>query len=118
MPALAATYAIMTALACACPSSQVWDVAQCKCVRTLRGHQQPVQRVTICSGRLYSTAGRNIRIWDLATLELLHIIQTQQKCVSLLALAAAPDGTVYAAGQVRSPAPALKQHTHNKQAAA
>ena len=75
-------------------------MTQCKCLRTLKGHQQPVQRIAICGKRLYSTAGRNIRIWDLATFEALHIIQTQQKCVSLLALAAAPDGTVYAAGQV------------------
>ena len=83
---------------------QVWDTAQCKCVHTLRGHKQPVQRIAICGSRLYSTAGRDIRVWDVATFECLQVIRTQQDCGALLAMTAAPDGTVYVGGQVCSPA--------------
>ena len=79
---------------------QVWDTGQCKCVATLRGHEQPVQRLAICGARMYSTAGRTIRVWDVASLACLHLISTQQDCGALLAMAAAPDGTVYVGGQV------------------
>lgn len=85
---------------------QVWHTGQCKCVHTLRGHKQPVQRIAICGGRLYSTAGRNIRVWDVATFECLQVIKTQQDCGALLAMTAAPDGTVYVGGQV-----SLHQHS-------
>ncbi|KAL3135302.1 hypothetical protein ABBQ32_007500 [Trebouxia sp. C0010 RCD-2024] len=78
---------------------KVWHTGQCKCVHTLRGHKQPVQRIAICGGRLYSTAGRNIRVWDVATFECLQVIKTQQDCGALLAMTAAPDGTVYVGGQ-------------------
>ena len=83
-----------------CCAWQVWDTGQCKCVHTLRGHKQPVQRIAICGRRLYSTAGRTIRVWDVATFECLQVIRTQQDCGALLAMTAAPDGTVYVGGQV------------------
>lgn len=73
-------------------------------MHTLRGHKQPVQRIAICGSRLYSTAGRDIRVWDVATFECLQVIRTQQDCGALLAMTAAPDGTVYVGGQVCSPA--------------
>lgn len=79
-------------------------MAQCKCVHTLRGHKQPVQRIAICGSRLYSTAGRDIRVWDVATFECLQVIRTQQDCGALLAMTAAPKGTVYVGGQVCLPA--------------
>ncbi len=79
---------------------QVWDTAQCKCLHSLKGHQQPVQRIAICGSRMYSTAGRNIRVWDVATFKCLQVIKTQQDCGALLAMTAAPDGTVYVGGQV------------------
>ena len=79
---------------------QVWDTAQCKCLHTLQGHQQPVQRIAICGSRMYSTAGRNIRVWDVATFKCLQVIKTQQDCGALLAMTAAPHGTVYVGGQV------------------
>ncbi|DBB02245.1 TPA: hypothetical protein ACH3X3_011267 [Trebouxia sp. C0006] len=78
---------------------KVWDTAQCKCLHTLKGHQQPVQRIAICGSRMYSTAGRNIRVWDVATFKCLQVIKTQQDCGALLAMTAAPDGTVYVGGQ-------------------
>ena len=59
-----------------------------------------MQRIAICGSRLYSTAGRNIRVWDVATFECLQVIKTQQDCGALLAMTAAPDGTVYVGGQV------------------
>ena len=83
-----------------CCIQQVWDTEQCKCVHTLRGHKQPVQRIAICGSRLYSTAGRNIRVWDITTFECLQVIRTHQDCGALLAMTAAPDGTVYVGGQV------------------
>ena len=59
-----------------------------------------MQRIAICGARLYSTAGRNIRVWDVATFQCLQVIKTQQDCGALLAMTAAPDGTVYVGGQV------------------
>ena len=79
---------------------QAWNTLQCKCLHTLRGHQQPVQRIAICGTRLYSTAGRNIMVWDVNSFERLQVIKTQQDCGALLAMTAAPNGTVYVGGQV------------------
>ena len=92
--------ALSVVFATVCLVWQVWDTGQCKCVHTLRGHKQPVQRIAICGKRLYSTAGRTIRVWDVATFECLQVIRTQQDCGALLAMTAAPDGTVYVGGQV------------------
>lgn len=78
---------------------KVWDTSQCKCLHSLRGHKQPVQRIAICGKRMYSTAGRDVRVWDVDSFACLQVIKTQQDCGALLALAAAPDGTVYVGGQ-------------------
>ena len=43
---------------------QVWDVVGGQCVATLTGHNKPVQSLCIADGRLYSTAGRYLRAWD------------------------------------------------------
>ena len=79
---------------------QVWDLAQGKCVRTLTGHSRPVQRLHIASGRLYSIGGRSLRVWDLATYTCLRVQQQPRESGALFALAVAPNGTVYVAGQV------------------
>ena len=81
---------------------QVWDLAQGKCVRTLTGHSRPVQRLHIASGRLYSIGGRSLRVWDLATYTCLRVQQQPRESGALFALAVAPNGTVYIAGQVRA----------------
>lgn len=80
---------------------QVWDLAQGKCVRTLTGHSRPVQRLQISGGRLYSIGGRSLRVWDLATYTCLRVLQQPRESGALSALAVAPHGTVYVAGQVR-----------------
>ncbi|CAL8463359.1 g2893 [Coccomyxa elongata] len=78
---------------------KVWDLAQGKCMRTLTGHSRPVQRLHIAGGRLYSIGGRSLRVWDLATYTCLRVLQQPRESGALSALAVAPHGIVYVAGQ-------------------
>ena len=80
--------------------SQVWDLSTFACVKTLRGHNKPVQVLQQRHGLLYSIGGRKIRIWDLTTFCCLKNIHTQDDGGAMRALAVGSDGTIYVGGQV------------------
>ena len=81
---------------------QVWDVVGGQCVATLTGHNKPVQSLLIVDGRLYSTAGRYLRVWDVdaPSFPCVHVLQLPRNGGAISALARDDAGIVYVAGQV------------------
>ena len=70
------------------------------CLKTLYGHNKPVQKLAQKAGKLYSIAGRKIRIWDVLTFKCIRNMHTEDEGGGLRALVVADDNTVYVAGQV------------------
>jgi WD40 repeat protein len=48
---------------------QVWNLADCRKVATLRGHERSILTLRVHLGRLYSSAGCTVKIWSLTTYE-------------------------------------------------
>ena len=83
-------------------SLQVWDLQQGKCMRTLTGHSQPVQKLHVDGQRLFSIGGRSLRVWDLTTFVCVHVIHLPRDNGAISALAMNPGRMLYIAGQVRA----------------
>ena len=83
-------------------SLQVWDLQQGKCMRTLTGHSQPVQKLHADGQRLFSIGGRSLRVWDLTTFVCVHVIHLPRDNGAISALAMNPGRMLYIAGQVRA----------------
>ena len=81
---------------------QVWDLQQGKCMRTLTGHSQPVQKLHADGQRLFSIGGRSLRVWDLTTFVCVHVIHLPRDNGTISALAINPGRMLYIAGQVRT----------------
>ena len=81
---------------------QVWDLQQGKCMRTLTGHSQPVQKLHADGQRLFSIGGRSLRVWDLTTFVCVHVIHLPRDNGAISALAMNPGRMLYIAGQVRA----------------
>jgi WD40 repeat protein len=47
----------------------VWNLADCRKVATLRGHERSILTLRVHQGRLYSSAGCTVKIWNLTTYE-------------------------------------------------
>ena len=82
---------------------QIWDVAGGQCVATLARHNKPVQSLWIADGRLYSTAGRYLRVWDVSasSFPCVRVLQLPRNGGAISALALDSAGNVYVAGQVQ-----------------
>lgn len=82
---------------------QVWDVVGGQCVATLTGHNKPVQSLWIKDGRLYSTAGRYLRVWDVdaPSFPCVRVLQLPRNGGAISALALDDAGILYVAGQVQ-----------------
>ena len=72
------------------------------CVATLLGHTKPVQSLWTARGRLYSTAGRYLRVWDVTapSFPCVRVLQLPRDGGALGALALDATGALYVAGQV------------------
>ena len=81
---------------------QVWDLQQGKCMGTLTGHSQPVQKLHADGQRLFSIGGRSLRVWDLTTFLCVHVIHLPRDNGTISALAMNPGRMLYIAGQVKS----------------
>lgn len=71
-------------------------------MRTLCGHNKPVQKLEVRGRRLVSIAGRKIRVWCVDTLRCVRNVHTQDGGGALRALAVADRDTVYVSGQVQT----------------
>ena len=69
---------------------------------TLLGHTKPVQSLWSARGRLYSTAGRYLRVWDVTapSFPCVRVLQLPRDGGALGALALDAAGALYVAGQV------------------
>lgn len=69
---------------------------------TLLGHTKPVQSLWTARGRLYSTAGRYLRVWDVTapSFPCVRVLQLPRDGGALGALALDAAGALYVAGQV------------------
>ncbi|KAK9839468.1 hypothetical protein WJX81_003920 [Elliptochloris bilobata] len=80
---------------------KVWDMAGGQCLATLTGHNKPVQSLWVAREHLYSTAGRYLRVWNIAepSFPCVRVLQLPRNGGALGALAVDANNHIYVAGQ-------------------
>lgn len=78
---------------------KVWCLKDCKYLRTLHGHRDPIRCLTVAGGALVSAGAKTVRVWDLSDLSCVAVLAASDIRGSLKALAVAQDGTIYVGGQ-------------------
>jgi WD40 repeat protein len=48
---------------------QVWSLADCRKLATLRGHERSILNLLVHQSRLFSSAGCTVKVWNLETYE-------------------------------------------------
>jgi WD40 repeat protein len=81
---------------------KVWCLRECKYLRTLRGHRDPIRALAVAPGAgvLLSAGAKTVRLWALdGDFACTAVLQASDIRGSIKALAAGPDGTIYTGGQ-------------------
>lgn len=68
-------------------------------MRTLTGHRNPIRRLAVHGGLLFSQGAKTVRVWDLASLACVGVMQSADIRGSMKAMAVGPGGMVYVGGQ-------------------